>query len=617
MLKKIISILLMIIMCMSLTLNAFAQNSGTYTESTDSVVITGHLTGADVAEKTVNMMLVKLNDGNAVEEIKYVNTAVTDASGNYSFNFKLDSSESGKKVESYKLRVNEGNGNNASDSVLTVAYDPNKISINLDKTELVGTTASSVYNNRIYVKGQLDEGYYNEVVNMMLVNPDAPNPIGYVATTRVKYDGSFEFRFKFSGDLTGYAVKVNKGDVEVSDKVIEAVAETETKFFEGNPVLTEKGVEVTYDVTVLNPYGLDKDNYNKAYSQILAFYDESDNRQVDVKISEVAPELSENGEDLVCTITANVPEGATKVKAFIWSDMETLVPILGSSEIKANERIVCWGDSLTEGGYPEVLAEKTGKEVLNYGIGGNTATEIALRQGGVGIVVEEAFTVPADPTELIIKLHDENGSAIDASAIAPRTMGDKGINPVTINGVEGTLGWKKTQEATDTQEEVVDFKFERKEAGEAVSVSAGDKVHSWAEKSGVYDDINVIFIGTNGGYPDGSAAGLISVIDSMLSKLNTDRYVVLGLTYGNKGVNPHLEEKYGAKYIDLWEWLTSDEAATQADITYTDQDLADIADGLVPTSFRKENDKIHYNQTGRELVAHIVAEKLKELNYIK
>lgn len=42
-------------------------------------------------------------------------------------------------------------------------------------------------------------------------------------------------------------------------------------------------------------------------------------------------------------------------------------------------KIVTWGDSLTAADYPKILAEKTGMEVVNGGVNGQTSSQIAAR----------------------------------------------------------------------------------------------------------------------------------------------------------------------------------------------------------------------------------------------
>lgn len=46
-----------------------------------------------------------------------------------------------------------------------------------------------------------------------------------------------------------------------------------------------------------------------------------------------------------------------------------------------------WGDSLTQLGYPSVVAELTGDGVVNEGVISQTSTEIAVREGGVPVTV--------------------------------------------------------------------------------------------------------------------------------------------------------------------------------------------------------------------------------------
>jgi hypothetical protein len=58
---------------------------------------------------------------------------------------------------------------------------------------------------------------------------------------------------------------------------------------------------------------------------------------------------------------------------------------------KASNAIVCWGDSMTAGNegitdigtYPASLQAKIGPSVINQGVGGQTSTQIGVRQGGI------------------------------------------------------------------------------------------------------------------------------------------------------------------------------------------------------------------------------------------
>lgn len=58
---------------------------------------------------------------------------------------------------------------------------------------------------------------------------------------------------------------------------------------------------------------------------------------------------------------------------------------------RGKNAIVCWGDSMTEGNegvsdrgdYPRLLEQQIGSAVINEGVGGETSSQIGVRQGGV------------------------------------------------------------------------------------------------------------------------------------------------------------------------------------------------------------------------------------------
>src|SRR5947209_8177208 len=73
--------------------------------------------------------------------------------------------------------------------------------------------------------------------------------------------------------------------------------------------------------------------------------------------------------------------------------------------------IVCWGDSMTSGNegitdrgaYPAILHAKVGVKVVNGGIGGQTSTQIGVRQGGVpAYVTVVGGSIPASGPVTII-----------------------------------------------------------------------------------------------------------------------------------------------------------------------------------------------------------------------
>ncbi len=620
---RIFSLLLALTIVFANISTALASVTGSYEEVSNEVTITGQL-GADKAGSIVTMMLLALED-DEVKDIEYVKKATVAADGTYEFNFRvLDKSNS--EIEKYTLRVNEA-GEDVTNTVLEIIADPNVIDItNPDNVLPVADAKIKADNSRVYIKGNIGSEYYGETVSLMLIYPkgDKNTKIGYVDLTTVDVDGDYEFKFKFNpptGNLSDYYVRINKAGEEVSNTLIEAVAESERLYSIGAK-LTENGVTAKYDTVYSSNYGVDVAAVTSSeYVQFLAFYD-ADNRLISVKKQDIDSDVvyTASGDDVVVTLSDNIPEGTVTVKGFLWESTVSMVPVLEEKSVKAGEQIVCWGDSLTYGAggaspsevtggvavrYPAALSELTGKTVRNYGIGGDTAVTIASRQGGVKMLLEEDLAIPADTEKTEIKIKSELGLALDLLR-SDDTRGAKGLNPVTINGVEGTISKSGTT-----------YYFARSEAGEAVTAAADSVVVPASMTSGVRDDINIIFIGQNGGYPNSDVEGLITVIDKMIANLNSDRYVVVGLTTSQrKSYEPVMQSKYGAKFINMREWLVSDEAIESVGLTasLSDEDKTSLAAGNVPAILRA--DDVHLNSYGYKLFADRVYEKLQELNYV-
>jgi hypothetical protein len=108
-----------------------------------------------------------------------------------------------------------------------------------------------------------------------------------------------------------------------------------------------------------------------------------------------------------------------------------------SGPVQGPNTIVCWGDSMTEGGegstdigsYPSLLQADLGPQVVNMGIGGQTSTQIGVRQGGVPSYINVAGgTIPAQGGVIVTF----------ATGYEPLTR-PTGTIQGSIQGVEGTL----------------------------------------------------------------------------------------------------------------------------------------------------------------------------------
>lgn len=313
----------------------------------------------------------------------------------------------------------------------------------------------------------------------------------------------------------------------------------------------------------------------------------------------------------------------------------TNVEVLPGEEYFVNEAmndvpsIACWGDSLTYGqgasdisskSYPAVLSTISGSPVYNMGVPGETTNTIAARQGVYDILISEDFVIPAKSEEVEIKFHSSNGGIV-----TPRLITAGGWIPCTINGIAGTM---RIDVNTNVTPRVLNHAyFTRNVPGKQTAVKSGTALIPYSQT--VMADINVIFSGTNGGWTAQNTASKndeASVRD-FAALLRTqaeysksgDKYVVIGLTSGNedswKLVNNVLAEEFGDNFLDVKGYMLSQQAAEDAGITLTEEDLSYIAQGHIPQSYLT-SDKTHFNDTGYWLIAQALNAKLVELGYI-
>lgn len=331
-------------------------------------------------------------------------------------------------------------------------------------------------------------------------------------------------------------------------------------------------------------------------------------------------------------VSVRIDGSYSKVKAFIWNSMNQLIAVTQPKEYNANQVVACWGASITYGqgastseAYPAQLAEMTGFTVYNMGIGGETQTTIAARQGGLDLRLTEDITIPASGSvDMMFRAYDKDGEY--AGIASPRDVSKAYWNPVTINGVEGSMSvvidsnWPRT---------IVSAKFTRKTAGEPAEAKAGTLVIPESHKINRAADITLICVSSNGGWSkdnltanDGQHQDLIVLIDKMIAaSKDPDKYLIVGLTTqdGSAWTNTHkaLANKYGDKFLDIKKYITSEQALIDAGITPTAEDMTYIAKGHVPTSLinNPSADMVHLNAAGYKAMARDIFKKFTELGY--
>ena len=102
---------------------------------------------------------------------------------------------------------------------------------------------------------------------------------------------------------------------------------------------------------------------------------------------------------------------------------------------------------------------------------------------------------------------------------------------------------------------------------------------------------------------------------SFIDKLTTDKYIVVGLLTTNYSdeKNQAFINSFGDHFLNIHEYFL-EKMWTISGLSATDQDNTDLADGLIPTSFRV--DQTHLNHTGGLVVATAIKEKLISMGYI-
>ncbi|MBP3361626.1 MAG: SGNH/GDSL hydrolase family protein [Clostridia bacterium] len=474
---------------------------------------------------------------------------------------------------------------------------------------------------RMSVRG--DAGAYNagENITLLLLTDEADeknytyDQIGYVEQGKVSQDGTYNFSFKFSGDTDKYKLLMNLAGKNVTDTVKKATAKSD--LFDVKLTVNKYTDTAEAVAEIENRYGIEAESYRL----ILVFYD-GNQKMLGIKIGEAGTVLSDITTD---RIDSDIPAGTESVKAMLWDDTESMIPLCTGTE-RGKQAIVCWGDSLTAGTggnigidgvtsvipavtYPRVLAELSGREVINMGVGGETATTIAARQGGLNMLVS-ACTIPADRVPVKVELIGSNGTEV--APLKQDGTGKSGVNPCYINDIEGKLTLENNE-----------YYFTRTTAGKAYSVPDRAPIVTQGMLT-QRDKIAVIFIGTNGGFGNDwtNFTGLTDIYDSMINFLDYEQkeYVIVGLTTQGTAERGKMEqilsERYGNRFINMREYLTSSESIyEEKGITLSDDDRALMAAGKVPACIRI--DGVHFNSVGYRMLGEKIYSHMTEIGILK
>ncbi|CAH0231635.1 hypothetical protein SRABI26_02664 [Arthrobacter sp. Bi26] len=286
--------------------------------------------------------------------------------------------------------------------------------------------------------------------------------------------------------------------------------------------------------------------------------------------------------------------------------------------------IACWGDSLTEGwpyadvnpatqSWPAVLDSLyTNGTTYNGGKAGQSADEIALRQGGLVLMVTvSGGSIPAS-----------GAVTVTTSQLIAWRLDRSWSCAVSIAGVDGTL----------TRTSATDLTFIRTASGSAVA--AAGKVQVISTPGETYkSNVSVVFAGRNDiGYssPAGSEANrVVEATAAMVDRLAAanPRCLLVGTTTttgelsGSAGyntvtaINAALKKLYPENFYDLRNYLVAQCIYDQG-ITPTADDLVKIGADTLPPSIMVAGDSTHYSAGTAAKVAAKVYEQLNSKGWL-
>lgn len=293
------------------------------------------------------------------------------------------------------------------------------------------------------------------------------------------------------------------------------------------------------------------------------------------------------------------------------------------SIVQKEENVACRGDSLTYGygashgstDYPSVLAKLCGKTIYNLGVSGESTDEILARQGGFPAVINP-INIPAETSAVEITFSSNINIGADNTVLLRKDSG-KLVNPVIIDGVEGNISVSNNK-----------YYFTRLEDGTAHEIKHPQYVIT-KEMREHKDDIQIIFMGTNGGWmitaddAETRIKKLTSQIDMMIDYNTSKKYIIIGMHYFYSWVlyngltKEQIENamllKYGNHYINLRKYMI-EYGLSDAGLTETEADTEAINNGNVPPSLLY-SDGIHGNAYFYNILANLVNKKGIELGY--
>lgn len=266
--------------------------------------------------------------------------------------------------------------------------------------------------------------------------------------------------------------------------------------------------------------------------------------------------------------------------------------------------ISCWGDSFNIAANQQTpsfgayIAAACQTYVFNVASNKDNIEMVAGRQGGVPMIVGPC-DIPAKKESVEITLTNEYGTEL-----TPDFSKNGGLNPVTINGVEGVVSSINGK-----------YYFTRSQSGYETFVYQPTPIQTRA--MGIRNnDTSIFFIGSVDKLE--SKDRMIEIYQKMAKALNTDKFLVIGPVSGDTAkvneYNQALAAAFGNKYLDLHSYICSDQILNDNKFKLNEENKKMAANGQIPKAFLLDPE--HFNQTANEAIGKRISKKLLELKYV-
>lgn len=205
--------------------------------------------------------------------------------------------------------------------------------------------------HNIYVEGKA-EG--TNTVTLKMINK-TDGSLGYIAEIDSERDGTYSYKFKFSGDVQNYALMINDGAENITSSVLKTADEV-TGLVGAIKVKELKDNIVSLDADIVNKYA-DEGNCRI----IVGSYDKDGNL-----ISAQVENMDYGYFGGSITLSKPVESDAYEIKAFMWASMENCIPLALPDKALPEKDVILIGDSLGQAYSEDNIRKGWGEYIGNY-----------------------------------------------------------------------------------------------------------------------------------------------------------------------------------------------------------------------------------------------------------